>query len=671
MKVALPARIPANEVAVRLKRTQRRDAHAPSGKAVTAHPLLFIFMKNRNLRAPLAALPLAVLATFSSHAQTVVATDLPETVVTATRVQQPITDVVADVTIIDRGRLQQSGMQSLVDVLANVPGVKITANGSYRSNSGVFLRGASTSQTVLLINGVRVGSATSGGYSLQNLPLDRIERVEVLRGAAAALYGPDAVGGVIQVFTREPQEGVQRSASVGAGSDGQRKLGASLQGQTGAWGYSLGASHEKANGLNVKIPGAFGFNADIDGFEYTSADASLKYQINRQHTVSLSLLLSEGEYDFDGAPSPNPLGLSATTARAVAVPELKQQVLKWSGQWTEDWSTVLTFGRSTDVSVSRYFRQADGATAGESRFNTQRNEVVWQNDIVLGTDMLTLVAEQREDAVDSSTAYTVSQRKVRGMVAAYALKRDTWDALATVRRDQNSQFGSFNTWALSGGYRLNGQLRLVGSMGTTFQAPTFNQLYWPCANPCTSSSFRGNPDLAPQRGRAREIGLKYREGSTQASAVIYQNNVEGFITPATNVQSDLAVLKGVTLSVDQSWGPTELSVSYDHADPRLKPSNARVTRVARNVLRAQVSHRHGAWKPHAEVQLSSNREDTQFPGRVTLPGYGLLNVGTSYQLSKTLSVQAYLNNLTDKSYSLANGFTTPGRNFFVSLNWRD
>jgi len=612
----------------------------------------------------MACVPAAVLALLGGMSVGAMAQtdELEVVVVTATRIPVPLTDVLADVSIIDREQLEGAGMQSLIDVLAGLPGIQVTSNGSYRSNSGVFLRGATTSQTILLVNGVRVGSATSGGYSLENLPLDRIERVEVLRGAAAALYGPDAVGGVIQVFTREPQEGLQRSVSVGMGTDGQRRLGASLLGQTGPWGYSLGASHERAKGINVKLPGASGFNPDEDGFEFTSLDASLSYRVNQRHMVSAQFLLSEGEYDFDAAPSPNPLGLNAATARAVAHPTLEQQVLRWSAKWSDTWSSTLTAGRSKDESVNRYWRLSDGAAAGEGRFNTTRTQFIWQNDIRIGDDMLTLLAEQRKDEVDSTTAYTVSERTVRGLVASYAMRREGWDSLLTVRHDRNSQFGSFNNWALSGGIRLTESWRLVGSMGTTFQAPSFNQLYFP--------GF-GNPDLTPQQGRAQEAGLRYQQGSTRASAVVYRNKVQGFITPATNVQSNLAVLKGVTLAVDQSWGATTLAVSYDHADPRLKPSNDRVVRVARNVLRTQVSHRHGAWHSFAELRLSSDREDTQWPGRVTLPGYGLVNLWTTYQISPQWSVRARLNNVTDKTYSLANGFTTPGRNLFVSLNWND
>ena len=608
----------------------------------------------------LSVLSLALAA--SAQAQVA---ELSPVVVTAARMAQPLTDVLADVTIIDRAQLGQAGMQSLVDVLATVPGVQVNTDGSYRSGTGVFLRGASSSQTILLVNGMRMGSATTGSYALESLPLDRVERVEVLRGAAAALYGPDAVGGVIQVFTREAQDGLQRSASVGMGSDGQRKLGASVQGQSGAWRYGVGASSERAKGINVKLPGASSFNADADAFDYTSMDANLKYQINSGHAVTARILLSEGTYDFDGTPSPNPLRLNATNSQAVTIPKLGQQALTWSAQWTDAWSSVLTVGRSEDTSVRRYWRQSDGAAAGESRFNTIRDQVSWQNDLRVGKDVLSLLAEQREDQVDSTTAYTVSSRKVRGLAASYALKRDMWDALGTVRQDHNSQFGSFSNWALSGGYKLSEQFRLVASAGTTVQAPTFNQLYWP--EPCPSTNFCGDPNLTPQKGQAQEIGLRYQRGTTRAGAVIYRNEVKGFITPSTNVQSNLAVLQGMTLSLDHAWGATGISASYDHIDPRLKPSNTRVDRVARDVLRAQVSHRQGAWKPYAELRLSSDRRDRS----TMLPGYGLLNIGTSYAVSRSVDVKVRLNNLTDKNYSLANGFTTPGRNLFVSLNWND
>jgi vitamin B12 transporter len=236
-----------------------------------------------------------------------------------------------------------------------------------------------------------------------------------------------------------------------------------------------------------------------------------------------------------------------------------------------------------------------------------------------------------------------------------------------VRNDKNSQFGSFTNWALSAGYRLAEGLRAVASVGTSFQAPTFNQLYFP--------GF-GNPALVPQRNRATEVGLKYRQGNLALGAVAYHNDIQGFIIPSTNVQSSLAVLRGVTLSADVQSGPTSYALSYDYADPRSYSSvpasnDLRLVRIAQNVLNARITHRMGDVSVFGELKLSSNREDAKVvgAGRDTLPGYGVLNTGVTWKVQKNVSLLARINNLTDTRYMLANGFSVPGRNAFASVSW--
>lgn len=617
-------------------------------------------MKNRPFRARAAVPFLYAVSLISASTINAQVTEINPVIVTAIRLPQPLSEVLADVSIIDRETLQNAGLQSLGDVLANLPGIQLVTNGSYRSSTTVSLRGASASQTILLVNGVRVGSATLGSFSVENLPLERIERVEVLRGAAAALYGPDAVGGVIQVFTREPVDKLQKSVTTGLGSDGQGQFGASISGRSGDWGFNLGASHERADGINVKTPNASGFNKDKDGYSFTSADASLQWTLNKMHELNLNALLSEGEYDFDGTPFPTPAGTNAGNLRAVNDPSVRQLSLDWGAKWNAYWSSNLKVGQSKDLSPSRYLRESDNTLAGDSRFNTHRQQISWQHNFRIGKDSLSLIAEHRLDEVESTTPYTVRERTVRGFVASYSKRADGWDALLTARHDQNSQFGNFNTWSVSGGYKLNSDWRLVGNVGTTFQAPSFNQLYFP--------GF-GNAALKPQQGKSHEIGLKYNFGSSRAGVVLYQNDVKGFINTATNVQSNLAVLKGATFDWSRSWADTTLTTSYDHADPLLKPSNSRVSRVARNMVRAQINHRVGPWSPFAELRLSGNRFDSV--SNLILPGYGVFNLGTSYRWDKNWRMVGRLNNLGDKTYSLANGFTTPGRNLFVSLQWTD
>ena len=616
----------------------------------------------------LGASVLAVMAVFlatSALAQSQAAGTLNEVVVTATRTAVPVTDVIADVSIIDRATLDQAGQSSLRDVLAQLPGVQFVSNGSYRSSTGVFLRGATSAQSIVLIDGVRVGSATSGGASFENMPLDRIERIEILRGAASALYGPDAVGGVIQIFTREPTENLQLAANVGAGSDGQRQLGASVRGRSGAIGYSLGVSNEKASGISVITnPLARSYNPDNDSFDVTSVDAKLTAQLSKQHALTLGMMRSEMDYQFDGTAFPNPLGLTKLTTDAWSRPVLNSVNLKWDAQWLSNWKTSLILAENDDKSVSDYYRYADGALNNSSKFNTHRNQLTWQNDLTFGADVLTLLLEKRSESVDSTTLYAVKERNIQGIMLSYALNKPTWNALAVVRNDDNSQFGSFNNWAVSGGYKLAPNLRAVASMGTSFQAPSFNQLYFP--------GF-GTPTLTPQQNRGGEFGLKYNQGSVAMSAVVYYNEVQGFINPSNNVQNSLGVLRGATLSMQAQRGDTSYSISYDYADPHTQPNGLRFVRIARNVLNLNATHRVGQGNLFGELKLSSDREDNKIfgtgVGRTVLAGYGLLNVGANWKLSKDVTLQARINNLTDANYALADGFSTPGRNLFVSLSW--
>ena len=621
-------------------------------------------MKKCTSCARLATLSLALAAAFPTHAQI----QLPETVVTASRVATPIKDVLADVSVIDRTALDLAGQSSLRDVLSQLPGVQMSANGSYRSTTGIFLRGATSAQTLVLIDGVRVGSATSGLVSFENLPLSRIERIEVLRGAASALYGPDAVGGVIQIFTRDTGEGLQADANIGLGTDGQQQAGASVRGSSGIIGYSVGVSREKATGISViSNPASGNYNPDEDSFSASSVDAKLTAKLSKKHGLSLSLLRSDTDLQFDGTPFPNPLRLTKLTSDARSLSKLNNATLKWDAQWLAQWHSTLLLGTSDEQSLGDYFRMTDGAYGGSSKFNTNRRQVTWQNDISLDKDVLSLVVENRNESVDSSTAYTVTSRDVRSALVSYAFNRPVWSALLVARNDDNSQFGSFNNWAVSGGYRVTDALRAVASVGTSFQAPSFNQLYFP--------NF-GNTALQPQRNRATELGLKYNAGNVSMGAVVYNNDIQGYIVPSTNVQSSLAVLRGVTLSANVRSGDSTYSLSYDYADPRSYSTNPasndlRLVRIARNVFNARVDHRFGDMGVFGEVKVASDREDNNltFSGRDVLPGYTLLNVGANWKVQKNVSLLARVNNLTDEKYSLANAYSTPGRNVFVSVNW--
>ena len=628
-----------------------------------------LFMKTFTVDARLGVLVLAMASVFSVAAQTPPAPLLGETVITATRVAVPLTQVIADVTVIDRSTLDKAGQSTLGDVLAQQPAVQWTSSGGYRSTTGIFLRGASSSQTLYLVDGVRIGSATAGGASVENIPLDRIERIEIVRGAASALYGPDAVGGVVQIFTRGPSDTPQWSATAGAGTYGQVQSGFTGRGRSGMWGYSLGLSQERGNGINVSAnPASSSYNADRDGFSSTSVDARLTADLTKGQLLTLGVTQSDMAYGFDATPFPNPLALTAATTDAQAKPRLEALHVKWDAQWLPQWKSSVLLGKSSEQFVSAYYRIADGAFAGDTRFNTNRTQVRWQNDVtVWDKDVVSVGVENQSEVVDSSTVYTVSERTIHGVMGSYAMNRAPWNALLVLRRDENSQFGHFDDWALSGGYLLVPSLRAVASMGTSFQAPSFNQLYYP--------GF-GKPTLLPQMNRASELGLKYQQEALRWSAIAYYNEIQGFIDPATNAQSSLGVLRGGTLSAEVERGDTRYTMSYDYADPKSYSQTAasndlRLMRVAYNVAQLRISHRVQAFDIFGEFKYTSDRQDRKVIGSGidTLPEYSTLNLGATWALGKELSLLARLNNATDTQYMLANGYNMPGRNLFVSLTW--
>lgn len=600
----------------------------------------------------------------SANAQTATMPALQDVVITANRIPTKLTDVLADVTVLDRSELDLAGQSSLLDVLANLPGIQISRNGSYRSSSGVFLRGATSSQTVILLDGVRIGSATSGTPALENIPLDRIERIEVLRGAASALYGADAVGGVIQIMTREPDRKPVYTANVGVGGDGQRQASMAVRGSNNDLGYSLGWSRERADGISVLVnPLSSAFNPDRDGFQASSVDAKLRYQVSPQHQLSVGLLHSDTDYQFDGAASPNPLKLTKVNTDARAYSTLNNLSAQWQAQWLPNWKSTLLLGAAEDQSVTKYFRSTDGAFGGSGKFNTDRRHVSWQNDFSLGQDVLSFALEERREEVDSSMNYAVKARDLRGVMLSYALRAQDWSALAVLRSDHNSQFGSFTNWSLSGGYQLNPAWRAVLSAGTSFQAPSFNQLYYP--------GF-GNPTLTPQQNRSNELGLKYREGHLNFEATVYQNDIRGFITPSTNSQSALAVLRGVSLHGGWQFGASQISASYDYADPRTQPNNLRLLRIARHVANFRLQHQFSELSLFTELKFSSDREDNNlsFTGRDKLAAYSLLNVGLNWQVNSQWALLLRINNLNNSHYVLANNYSTLGRNAFASLSWK-
>jgi vitamin B12 transporter len=608
-----------------------------------------------------AAIAIAAAFPLFTFAQSSQDTVLAPVVVTATRSVQAARDVITDNIVITSEEIAQSGLTSLPDLLQRKRGIEITRNGGPGTNSSVFIRGTSNNQSIVLIDGVRTGSSTTGGATWQAIPLSQIDRIEIVYGPMSTLYGPDAVGGVIQIFTKAGEGTPRLTASAGAGSYATRSLEAGVSGATGGehrFSYAINAAHERADGFSATKPGspAFLFNPDKDGYEKSSASGRFTLDIAKGHEVGLTFLNSRLDSQFDN-------GRSAFDARNVS--KLGSYALHSKNRFLPNWTSRVQLARSVD--------KLDSLTATRiSTINTTQDHFNWQNDLSIGSDVLQLLLERREEKVDSTTAAVARTRDTNSVAASYLLKRGSHLANLGVRNDRSSQFGSQATGSIGYGYRITQALRASASVGTSFRAPTFNELYFP--------QF-GSPSIQPEEGKNAEIGLHYDGKDTQFSVVYFRNRITNLIANtrpcpagvagypfgcASNVNE--ALLTGLSLGGSTKLGNFIARGSLDIQDPRDETTDKLLVRRARQHGTLALEYNAGAIKAGAETVFSGKRFDNA-TNTVRLSGYGLVNLYGSYDFARNWSVFGRWNNVFDKEYELARNYATPGSNMFVGVRY--
>ncbi|MBX3658067.1 MAG: TonB-dependent receptor [Ramlibacter sp.] len=599
-------------------------------------------------RARLATLPLALAAAFPSLAQTapVQVAALGETVVTATRNPTRTDDLVSDVVVIDRATIEAGMARTLPELLARNAGLQVSANGTTGKTSSVFIRGTESRHTILLVDGVRYGSATAGTPNWDTIPLDMIERIEVLKGPASALYGSEGVGGVVQIFTRRGREGFHPYASATVGSERWREWTGGFTGGQGAWTWALGLQQLRERGISSTNPNVqFGnFNADRDPFNQDALNASVALQINPHWRADASVLYSDGVSHYDDGPGIDTRSaVRALTAQA----GLKGRVLA-------GWDSELRYARGVDTSDTL-------VASSPGAFKTVQDQWTWQNTVDTPLGVVLAGAEHRVQTVSGSTAYSVSERTLNGLFAGLNGSAGPHSWQLNVRRDRNSQFGGSSTGFAGYGYRINPAWRINVSHGTSFVAPSFNQLYYP--------GF-GNPLLQPERGRNTDLGLTWAAGGHEVKLVRFDNKIRGYMTNTTlPVNIPRSRIDGWTLGYEGQLGGWSLRAGLDTLNPRNELNDRQLPRRAKRQLSLGVDHRTGAWRYGASLLQVGQRFDDAANTRV-LAAYTTLDLHADWQFAPQWSLQAKVNNLTDRAYETAWGYNQAGRTLYLTLRWQ-
>jgi len=581
-------------------------------------------------------------------------------VVTATRQAMRANELLSDVTVIDPQEIEAAGpAASITELLARQPGIEIKADGAPGAVANVYLRGSNSGHTLLLIDGMRFGSATMGGANWSYLPLQQVERIEILRGAASSLYGSDAIGGVIQIFTRKGSGPLRPNAEAGFGSHDGSAVSAGFSGSQQNLSYALQLANQQTRGFNsINNPDNASYNRDRDGHRNSSASGSLAYTFAQDHEIGLNFLASEGRNDYDaGGPWSTPANADYHQEQNNAAYSLYSR-----NRLNPVWSSTLRLGRSSDD--SRQFM--NHARTGKIR--TEQTQYQWQNDVRLPLGTALLALERLQEKVSGDQPYDHNRRSINSFLAGWNGSFEKHRLQFNLRRDDNSQFGDKNTGFIAYGYQIDDRLRLHASYGTAFKAPTFNDLYWPDA---------GNPDLKPETAKNRELALHYESGLHQISATAYRNDVDNLIAWApvapgswiwlpANVNK--ARLEGLTLAYAGKLQGFDVKASADFQDPRDTILDKVLRYRSRQHGSLAMGRRHGRFDWNLEWQASSKRyQDVNNTQK--LGGYALVNLQAGYRLDPDWSLFARVNNLFDRKYVLNQDYATDGANFFLGLRY--
>ena len=605
---------------------------------------------------------------FSVQAQA--QTQLDAVVVTATREPAPLTRITSDVVLIDAQRLRNSTADSVEDLLRREAGLQITRNGGPGKSGGFLLRGSSTNSTLVLIDGVRIGSATLGQAELDALSLSQIDHIEVLRGPASSLYGADAVGGVVQIFTRRGQAAAQFNAAAAVGGYGSRQLDLAASGASGALDFAASLGRETSRGVSALRPGdQFGnYNPDADGFARSSGTLNLGFTPSTGHRLGLKLTQSRLNTQFDDSEylAPNFTQDATPDFRSRLVNQVV--ALDYRGAIAPSLTTNLQWAAGKDDSIS-------GASAPQ-RYRTERQQFTWQTAWRLDADkQLVAVFEHLGESAQADAYLSSVKRSNNAIALGYSGQYGAHVVQADVRRDSNSVFGGVTTGRLGWGMDLAAGWRVRALVGSTFRAPSFNDLVFP---------DYGVSTLQPEQGRSVEVGMSWRTTQSEASATVYQNKVRNQIgyqsnssfCPASNASSSYqygcaanisrARLTGATLAASTRVGGFDLRGTVDFLDAKDADTGVRLSRRAAHQESLSLNYSaDGAWELGASVLAVGSRPDAG----VVLGGYETLDLRATWRLAPGWRLEAKLLNATDRNIEPVRDFQSLGRQAWLGLRF--
>ncbi|MBO9664313.1 TonB-dependent receptor [Dokdonella sp.] len=582
----------------------------------------------------------------------------PTVQVTASRVAETVDSTLADVSVITREDIDASVARDAIDLLRLQAGVDLYRTGGAGQQTSLFLRGTNSNQVLVLIDGVRVSSQNTGAFAFEQLPLDTVERIEIVRGPRASYWGSDAIGGVIQIFTRK-LDGPRVALGYGSYRDADGSAG--FGHWDGANGYSVQVGARHVGGFSVTNRRICNgpddpyciFNPDDDGYRNTNFAGRAAHQFGSQ-VLSASLYRSQGQTQFDQ-------GYSDVIEQSGGI--------NLEGALGENWNHRLAFGNS---------REDLDTPAFTTLYHTRRNSLLWQNEFRLGEQQRLIAGidfvREKGETIDtfSHTRTYGRERDNRAVFAGWRGDFGALDSELSLRRDDNDDFGGATTGSLALGWRFSPLLRVYANVGRGFRAPTMNELY----HPGYGGWFAGNPDLDAERSRSTELGVEFTPDANQRiKANLYTTRVKDLISftgPQSRAENIAkADIDGAEIEYQLKLDAWSLRANYTWMDARNGDTDQQLLRRPKQKFTGVVERSFGErWRAGAELVYAGRRHDTFGGNTIDLSSYAIVNLRAGLTLNRDWSLAARVENLTDRDYELVRGYNTAGRSGFLEVIWQ-
>ncbi|VAX08661.1 Outer membrane vitamin B12 receptor BtuB [hydrothermal vent metagenome] len=590
------------------------------------------------------------------YTSTTAITELDTINVTATRTAQTVDETLAAVTVITRDDIDKLQDHDLTELLDGLSGLTITNTGGLGKAASIRLRGTGSGHTLVIIDGVRIGSATLGTTALEHLPLQNIDRIEVVRGPLSHLYGADAVGGVIQIFTRKGRQGAQIDAEVGYGSRDTTDSSLGISGAHGGTDYSLRVSQLKSDGFSARKDN----NPDKDGYRNQSIAAQIGHRFNNGLKLGVNILHADGNTEYDSAWTPASDYSSDFVQQSVSG-QLEYAPAEW-------WDISLSAGETKDEITNI----TDGTAV--SFFDTERRQVSWQNDFFIDDEsILTLGMDFLHETVDVSSTYTEDKRHNSGYFIQYQSSFGANNFTLALRHDDSDAYENRNTGNIAWGYDFSKSLRLSASYGTAFKAPTFNDLYY-----SDTWGSHGHTDTRPEKSKSVELALKGQQGWGHWSLNIFRTSIIDLISwvpiaPGSWVSHpqniSKARIKGFEASISTALAGWDITGNLTLLDPRDTTTNKILVQRHKRTLRIDIDQSFGKTAVGATLQARSyNYDDTANNQRIS--GFGTLDLRASHKVSTNWRIRTKISNLFNKDYETIRGYNTDDRAVFVAVSYQ-